>query len=142
SEMVLNVGVYTRPVRARMLFNHLFFADLAEEERLALLEDDFFLKMIDHRNFNPRLISVLTAAEYVSMAGRPIRETVQAVLDNPQELWERPYRTHITPEGRALMLALLFNKAGVSLIALERSFRRMVKALDLRAGPTDMPNLF
>ena len=60
SEFVLDVGSYTRAARAKILFNHLHFSDISEVEREALLADDFFLKIIDHKqNFNPRLIDLL-----------------------------------------------------------------------------------
>ena len=110
SEFTLNVGHYTRASRAQMLFNHMYFSDISIQERNALLESDFFLKIIDHRNFNPRLIDLLTAADYVSITGVPIREAVTAILENPHELWEKPYRHHISDEARALMLALFFNE--------------------------------
>jgi hypothetical protein len=31
------------------------------------------------------------------------------ILENPQIFWEKPYRNHITDDGQAVMLALLFN---------------------------------
>ena len=142
SEFVLNVSNYTRGARARMLYNHIYFSSLSTQEREALLEGDFFLKMIDHRNFNPRLINLLTSADYVSVAGVPIRQAVEEVLENPQELWEKPYRAHISSEGRALMLSLFFNKARTSIDALERTFERMVRAMGLSLALADLPIRF
>lgn len=142
SEFVLNVGHYTRGARARMLYNHIYFSNLSVQERDALLEDDFFLKMIDHRNFSPRLIDLFTSADYVAVAGVPIRQAVGAVLENPQELWEKPYRAHISNEGRALMLSLFFNNARTPIASLERSFARIVKAMELPLTLPDMPIRF
>jgi hypothetical protein len=142
SEFVLDVGSYTRTSRAKILFNHLYFSDISVVERAALLTDDFFLKIIDHRNFNPRLIDLLTSAEYVSIAGTPIRKTVESVLENRQELWEKPYRTHISNEGRALMLALFFNETRPTITALERTFARMVIAMGLTFPSVDLPVKF
>jgi energy-coupling factor transporter ATP-binding protein EcfA2 len=142
SEFTLNVGHYTRASRAKMFFNHLYFSDISSEERNALIEDDFFLKVVDHRNFNPRLIDLLTTADYVSIAGTPIRKTVEAVMENPQELWEKPYRTHISDEGRALMLALFFNSIQTPITALERAFGRMTGAMGLTIPRADMPIKF
>jgi len=142
SEFVLNVSHYIRSTRARMLYNHIYFSGLSVQERDALLEDDFFLKIIDHRNFNPRLIDLLTSADYVSVAGVPIRQAVEAVLENPHELWEKPYRSHISGEGRALMLSLFFNEIRTPLDALERSFVRMAKALGLSIALAELPIRF
>jgi energy-coupling factor transporter ATP-binding protein EcfA2 len=142
SEFILNVSHYTRAIRAQILFNHIYFATLGADERDALLADDFFLRMIDHRNFNPRLIDLLTTGEYISISGRPIRETVLAVLENPEELWEKPYRNHISGEGRALMFAVFFNASRIRLAALERSFGRMVHALGIAVPSADIAPRF
>jgi len=142
SEFVLNVGYYTRAIRSQILFNHLYFSTLSRDERSAILADDFFLEIIDHSNFNPRLIDLLTTGDYVSLAGLPIRQTIKAVLDNPKELWEKPYRSHISPEGRALMLAQFFNDERVLIDFLESSFCRMVQALGLQFSNSELPVRF
>jgi hypothetical protein len=142
SEYTLNIEHYTRASKAQMLFNHIYFSDISVEERDALLYDDFFLKIIDHRNYNPRLIDLLTTADYVSISGRPIRAAVEAVLENPQELWEKPYRTHISDEGRALMLALFFSGGSTAIPALERAFERMTGAIGLEFVSADFPVKF
>jgi hypothetical protein len=142
SGFTLNVGHYTRSARAKMLYNHLYFSELSPDDVDALLADDYFLKMIDHQNFNPRLIELLTAPDYLAIAAKPIREVVDAVLANPQELWERPYRTQISEEGRALMLALFFNGSHTSIPDLEQSFGRMLEATEAAISRTDRPPYF
>ena len=108
SELILNVGVYTRIIKAKVVFNHIYFSDLVAEEKAKLLDGDFFLKMIDHRNFSPRLIELLTSADYYSVDDESIQATVQRVLDNPSELWERPYRSHLSSDARCLLWAIFF----------------------------------
>lgn len=142
SEFTLDVGRYTRSVRAKILFNHLYFSNLAAKDRKELLQNDFFLKIIDHRNFNPRLIGLLTDSDYVSMVNAPVSAVVEHILENPQELWEKPYRNHISDEGKALMLALFFNNAYTKIAVLERSFSRIVKAMELAFGSTDVTSKF
>ncbi|CAM2187749.1 Restriction endonuclease [Paraburkholderia sacchari] len=142
AQFTLSVGHYTRATRAQILFNHIYFADISLDERRSLLRDDFFLEIIDHRNFNPRLIDLLTSADYVSIADRPIREAVRHVLENPHELWEKPYRNHFTEDARGLMLALFFNEGRVGLQALEGAFQQMVGSMGLTIGRADIPVRF
>lgn len=108
SKMILNVGVYTRIIKAKVVFNHIYFSDLVDEEKARLLDGDFFLKMIDHRNFSPRLIELLTSADYYSVDDESIQATVLRVLDNPSELWDRPYRSHLSADARCLLWAIFF----------------------------------
>lgn len=125
SEMILNVGVYTRIIKAKVVFNHIYFSDLVDEEKAKLLEGDFFLKMIDHRNFSPRLIELLTSADYYSVGGESNQATVLRVLDNPAELWERPYRAHLSPDARCLMWAIFFAGAYVGKNLCLQLFKRI-----------------
>jgi hypothetical protein len=134
---VLDVGKYTRSSRARILYNHLYFSDLPADDRRALLADDFYLSIIDHPNFNPRLIETLTKVDYAIVAEEPIRDAVQRVLANPQLLWERPYHSHFSGDARALMLALLLNERSVSLVRLEASFGRVAAALEMTLPRAD-----
>jgi energy-coupling factor transporter ATP-binding protein EcfA2 len=141
-EYVLNVGSYTRAVRARILYNHLYFSALSSEQREEVLADDFFLKIIDHKNFNPRIIEEVTAPDYLALNHRSIPDTISAVLENPELLWETPYRQHITAEGRMLMIALFLNGRGTSVERLKRSFVRIARALGTEFHPGEIEATF
>lgn len=142
NQLVLRVGSYTRGIRARILYNHLYHTSLSSTERDQLLADDFFLKIIDHNNFNPRLIDHLTSADYVSVSGTPIRDAVMATLDHPQTLWDKPFRSHISETSRALLRALFFNPAEIPIESLQRSFGRVIDTLELPIAKADRPVRF
>jgi hypothetical protein len=44
--------------------------------------------------------------------------TLSTILDNPQILWEKPYRSYLTDDAQALMLALFFNRDRAARTAL------------------------
>ncbi len=137
NELVLRVGAYTRGIRARMLYNHIYHSGLAPEQYSELLSDDFYLKIIDHKNFNPRLIDLLTSPEYVALSDAPLRATILAVLSSPQTLWDKPFRSHISGEARALLFALYFNRPEVFIVALQRSFSRSLEAMELSVAEAE-----
>lgn len=141
-EYVLNVGSYTRAVKAQILYNHIYFSSLTADQRANLLADEFYMQIIDHKNFNPRIIEEVTAPEYIALTDRPIRETVEAVLGNPELLWERPYRQHMRDEGRMLMLALAINGTAARPLALKHSFARVSRALGKEIHPADVEASF
>ncbi|QKG65766.1 restriction endonuclease [Pseudomonas sp. B14-6] len=126
SELILNVGTYTRSIRAQIVYNHIYFSDLSKEEKHSLLSEDFYLRMIDHPNFSPRLIDLLTTADYLALQNLPVNDVVLRVLDNPAELWETPYRSHLTEDSRTVMLSLFFSGLWVSTENLFQSFKRIV----------------
>ncbi|MFC5521951.1 restriction endonuclease [Polaromonas jejuensis] len=137
SEMVLDVGVYTRIIKAKIVFNHIYFSDLVGEEKAKLLEGDFFLKIIDHRNFSPRLIELLTSADYYLVREEPIQTTVLRVLDNPVELWERPYRAHLSADARCLMWAAFFSGSYVWTEYCLEMFKRVAASAGYQVAPSE-----
>ncbi len=141
-EYVLDVGRYTRSVKARMLYNHLFFSALTPQQRDEILADDYFIKMIDHANFNPRIVEEVTNPEYLAMTSGKVRDIIQAVLDAPSLLWDRPYRQHIGAEGKALMLALFVNGRSTGLGALKASYVKVCRAMGLSLHPADVESSF
>jgi hypothetical protein len=128
---ILDVGKYTREVKARILYNHIYFSSLNGDQIDSIIRDDFFLKIIDHQNFNPRLIDILTREDYQVISGEPLKDAMSRILANPEDLWARPYRDHISPDGRSVMLALLLSPPTVSLANLRATFGRVSAALDL-----------
>jgi len=141
-DYVLSVGTYTRAVKARILYNHLHFSKLGDAERAEVLADDFFLRVIDHKNFNPRIIELLTNPAYLALTNRPLRETIETVLANPEILWDIPYRQHIDADGRALMIALFLNGRVASPEMLKAAFARFVGALGGSVHPADLETRF
>ncbi|CAD5109983.1 nSTAND3 domain-containing NTPase [Zestomonas carbonaria] len=142
SELVLDVGAYTRGIRAQIVFNHIYFSDLSKEEKGSLLSDSFYLKMIDHRNFSPRLIDLLTTADYLTLQSAPIQDVVSGVLDNPAVLWETPYRSHLSEDSRTVMNALFFSGYYVSIDTLHQSFKRHSRIMGVSIPDSTTINRF
>jgi hypothetical protein len=57
--VLLRMPSYSFAQKARMLYNHLYFSDLPPEYQDELLRDEFYLRIIKHERFNPRLIEWL-----------------------------------------------------------------------------------
>lgn len=142
SEMILNVGVYTRIIKTKVVFNHIYFSDLVDEEKAKLLDGDFFLKMIDHRNFSPRLIELLTSADYYSVDDESIQATVLRVLDNPSALWYRPYRFHLSADARYLLWAIFFTGLYKNKELCLQLFKRIAANAGQQIEPTDAVSRF
>lgn len=102
---VLNLEDYTRGQRAKILFNHLFFSDLPPEYRNAVLENDFFLKVIAHEHFSPRQIEWLSSLHRVhSVPPAEYPAYIEKLLDNPEEIWTHAYRRQISIASRYALL--------------------------------------
>lgn len=120
---VINLYDYTRPVRAKILYNHIYFSDLPKEYKLALLEGRGYEKIVDHRNYNPRVIEYMTQPRHATTvtATLYLREFVDS-LDNPSRLWDHAFRHQISEAARHLLLVLTVLPDESKLENLERAF--------------------
>jgi hypothetical protein len=108
-----------RSAKARMLYNHIFFSELPESYRRALIDDNFYEKILGHRNLNPRLIEWLSSYRRVKRTGSSkYREFIIGILQNPHEIWYEAFQRQISNYARSVLLALftLGGKARVSIL--------------------------
>jgi len=105
--IVLTMQQYAFGHRARMLYNHVYFSELSNTHKIQITSDDFFLKIIGHRHFNPRLVEWLTSISRVrSVAPENYRAFIQALLDDPAQLWGHAFRNQISEEARSALFCL------------------------------------
>lgn len=144
SKYVLDVGVYTRRIRARILYNHLLVAGTPIEHIRALVGSGQIAKIIDHKNYNPRIIEWMTDPARLSEIG-PAQyvEAFLRTLDNPEGLWDIAFRTHIPERCRHLLYCQHFSSEyGVDVEDLQRAFESVHPALSRRYGIAFGPDDF
>lgn len=104
---VLELKDYTFGQKARILYNHLFFSDLPEPYKRAVLKDEFYFQVIRHRNFVPRLIEWLSGyARVRSVEAKDYQKHISALLDDPAHIWLHAFDEQITEAARSLLLCL------------------------------------
>ena len=120
---VLELGDYSFGQRARILYNHLYFSDLPQRYKDVILEDDFFLDIIKHDHFNPRLIEWLASLTRLrSPPPEQYRQSITGLLQAPETLWSHAFETQISDAGRDLLLTLYSLGAWTDVVDLEPAF--------------------
>lgn len=105
---VVDLGDYTRSVRARILFNHLYFSDLTADLKTALLTDHKYRAVIEHPNYNPRLIETITEfASRQDMDARAFVAFMFDTLENPTRIWDHAFRYQLDRTAQLVLLALV-----------------------------------
>lgn len=98
---------YTKYEKAKILYNHIYFSDILEEFKNKIFENKNYWKIINHENYNPRLIEFITnpynlndlvTDEYLSF--------ILQKLDNPEEVWKHSFENQIDQDDRILILTL------------------------------------
>jgi energy-coupling factor transporter ATP-binding protein EcfA2 len=131
---VLDVGAYTRRIRARILYNHLYVAQLHKDKIRALLEKGVLPKIVDHTNYNPRIIEWMTDELNVrDIEAKDYVEQFMDALDHPTKIWDTAFRAHIPPKCRHLLITLFFcSEYGVEIEDLEQAFGAVNPVLSVK----------
>ncbi len=143
TKYVLDVGIYTRRIKARILYNHLVVSKTPRSHILALLESNKIKEIIDHKNYNPRVIEAMTDVIRVNnIDPSEYPATFINALDNPSQIWDTAFRTHIDHRCQHLLISMFFlSEYGVRLSILRPAFdslhTAMSKFYSLSHGPKD-----
>ncbi|MDD1520642.1 MULTISPECIES: restriction endonuclease [Bradyrhizobium] len=109
SKYVLDVGIYTRRIRARILYNHLLGAGTPQPYITALIDSGDLKKVVDHKNYNPRVIEWMTDTTHLDdLDPASYPAAFLAALANPSKLWDIAFRTHISKACQHLLYTLFF----------------------------------
>jgi len=120
---VLELRDYSYGQKARILYNHLYFSDLPSPYKDAVLEDNFFLTIIKHKHFNPRLIEWLSSqARLRGVTPRQYQAHIAGLLDSPDSIWEHAFRNQISGAARHALVSLYALGDGTETRDLEPAF--------------------
>ena len=143
SKYTLDVGIYTRRIKARILYNHLVVAQTPREHISALIESGIIKEIVDHKNYNPRIVEWMTdEARYGDIASDKYPGFFINALDNPHRLWDTAFRDHLTKKCQHLLFALFFcSEYGVPIDDLIAVYNSLHTRLSLKYsesyGPKD-----
>ena len=101
TKYVLDVGAYTRRIRARILYNHLKSTELTDAHIRALVTSGAIPKIVDHDNYNPRVVEWMTDVLRIGNSDpNHYPDAFLKALANPRQLWDTAFRTHIPRKCR------------------------------------------
>jgi hypothetical protein len=104
---ILELSDYSLLDRGRILYNHVYFSDLPQSFKSELLKHDFYMRILKHRNFNPRIIEWLSRfVNLKSIRSGQYQQEVIRVLENPEQLWRIAFEQQISDAARSVLLAL------------------------------------
>jgi hypothetical protein len=107
NKCILKLDDYSRLDKARILYNHLYFSNIGKKQKKEMVFDKRYLKIIDHRNYNPRLIEWMTVKYSLNNpTGKSYFNLFLDLLDNPEKLWHHIYEYQLHYYSKNLLLVL------------------------------------
>lgn len=139
---LLELSEYTRLDRARILYNHIWASGQLDQVAAAsLINDAGYARIIDHPEYNPRLIEYITGLGSFEVGERENRDFLGfavGVLDAPERIWRQAFENQLEPAERGLLVILASMQTEVTAADLETGFRAYCAA----AGITLQGTLF
>ncbi|MDG4721799.1 MULTISPECIES: restriction endonuclease [Thalassospira] len=128
--------------RALILYSHIWFGNLSEEHISSLYFDQRYMKIVCHRNYNPRVISFITDQDRYS--GIPIENYWQEVvktLENPKDIWDNVFDNQLNAMSRLAVCLVVFNGSRISEPELREAFCSQTVSEGI-AAPSESVNSF
>lgn len=121
---VIDLNDYTRHHKAKILYNHVYFSGLKKEYLDGLLANRNYMEIINHPNFNPRIVEGMTT--YVESHGitpNEYHKSFVSALANPAVLWKHAFELQLSDAAQHVLMVLSSLPDEVALDDLNKAFR-------------------
>lgn len=128
AKCVIDLNVYTRDIRAKILYNHLVNAKLPVAYIRTMLNDRQYLNLINHKNFNPHIVDdVIKSASWKELRPEDFVQTFIDSFEKPSSVWGIVFKKSSREERYALWVLLTMGQP-VLISDWKRAFSDFCKA--------------
>lgn len=128
NEFEITLESLERIDKAWILYNHIWHSEMDAEYVEQLYSHKRYRTIIDHRNFNPRLIRFITDAQRLeAVPSESYWSHITGLLDNPSQVWDHPFQAQLDDCGRVLVLLVAMNGRLISEPELSEAFARYLE---------------
>ena len=114
NEFLLRVENLTKIDKAQILYNHIYHSNLNKEYLDEIYEDKRYKDIINHRNFNPRIIEFVTDNIRVgSTLPEKYWPYIKNKLEHPEDIWADYFQNQTDDCIRALVFLTVFNNGKI-----------------------------
>lgn len=125
-EFELNVSELSDIEKARILYNHIWHGLKSTEQSDVFYENQNYWKVINHKNFNPRIISFITDLDIVGdIVKSDYWAYIMKSLDNPEIIWEKCFNNQSPEEMLDLVSLVVFNNNVISEDQCKNALKRV-----------------
>jgi len=127
AEYELKVNSLSQTEKAHILYNHIWHSELPRDFIREIYHQQRYRKIIEHQNFNPRLISYITDFQRL---GEQRPETywsyALSLLDNPATVWQHPFENQMDETARPIVLLVTLHRGAIKEYELAKAFEKLI----------------
>lgn len=110
NEFEIEVDSLTQLDKGQILYNHIWHSNLSKTYLEKIFIDRRYMKIIDHKNFNPRLIAFITDSQRLDgIACESYWSYIELTLRNPKDIWGHVYDGQLDDFSRKLLLIVVMH---------------------------------
>ncbi|HEY0698677.1 MAG TPA: restriction endonuclease [Micromonospora sp.] len=121
---VVDIAEYHLDTRARILYNHVYFARLTNQQKASFSSPDACMPIVEHQNFNPRLVALALNLTKADADPGKVAASVRRALDDPSQLWQHLVENQLTATQIAL-LEVAYSLGAANIEPLRRGWRSL-----------------
>jgi hypothetical protein len=132
---IVNLADYQRRIRAHILYNHLYYSKLSPHQKVAILRDRKYEAIVNHRNYNPRVIEFMTqSSQALATPATQYLNEFEENLERPIRVWEHAYKWQISEGSRHVLLVMATLLEPCLLAHLELAFWKFYRYRQVKFG--------
>ena len=126
---LINLDNMKKIEKAKILYNHLYFNDIPMEHFLDIKKDKRYFKIIEHPNYNPRIIEYVTKKRvFENVNANEYFTYIMKSLKNPQDIWKDEFENRLLAEDRMLVYTLYtLTNSSIEIGKLKESYNCMIR---------------
>jgi hypothetical protein len=123
AKVTIDLSNYTKPIRAKILYNHLYYSDIGQEYKKSILKGKAYRTLLVHPGFNPRIIEHLCDPDYLTdVAPADYVSFCLESLRTPLSIWEHAFSNHLSRRAKTLVTVLATFEGFVPYQELESAY--------------------
>ena len=127
NEYEISFDSFSELDKAKILYNHIWHSSLSEDFIDQLYYKKRYKEIIQHRNFNPRIIKFITDSSRLNQCSvENYWLYSKSLLENPADVWSNSFEAQHDDFGRALILLITLNSRDTSEQDLAEAFTRFI----------------
>ncbi|RAJ97586.1 restriction endonuclease [Larkinella arboricola] len=135
AKCIIDLEQYTKTIRAKILYNHLYFSDLPKEYINNIIDTKSYLSIIEHRNYNPRIIQTFTNKDiWATIPFEEFSKKIILFLDNPESIWKHAFSHQIMVISQFLLLNMVLFNGFVLLEDLKLAIQSFARLCSTKYG--------
>lgn len=126
-EYELRITSLTEIDKAQILYNHIWHSNLEKEYIEELYIEKRYRSVINHKNFNPRLINYITdVTRLANCSATQYWSYIRQSLANPTQIWENPFIAQQDDFGRSIIFLVVLNGKKIRENILAEAYQRYI----------------